>query len=234
MNKKMLSLVVIVCTIITVGFMFYLTKEDDILEQQGIQQVQQIQEKGNQKNKNEKTSGDLNKNKIVSNNQVDNKKEVETKKEVDDKKEVENKKEIENTKNVDGNKVENKKTNIDENKDNSSTNTDNQTTNNTSDNKNDINKSIVAEESKSVFKVDKNTIMDKINFQDKLRLMNITRKLSIIDYGTINKNLKGQDEYNCARDIFRILKSRLSSKDYNEVKEILKPYIDVDAIEKSL
>ncbi|WP_160678396.1 hypothetical protein [Clostridium sp. C8-1-8] len=86
----------------------------------------------------------------------------------------------------------------------------------------------------SIFKVDKSTIISKISVADKAKLLYISRKLSSADYSNIQDDLKSSNELEAAEDIFKILKNRLSSQDYDKVKNILAPYINVEYIDGNL
>ncbi|GFZ31242.1 hypothetical protein CSC2_17680 [Clostridium zeae] len=99
------------------------------------------------------------------------------------------------------------------------------------------NSSIFDEESiptVSIFKIDKNTILNKISIADKAKLIYLSRKLSLSDYDYIKDDMKSSNEIEASKDIFTILKKKLSYSDYEKVKNILSPYIDVDYIEKNI
>ena len=85
-----------------------------------------------------------------------------------------------------------------------------------------------------VFKVDKNTIVSRVSFEDKAKLLIYSRKLSTTDEAQIKELMKSSDELNSSIKIFKILKLRLGTEDYNSVKSILSPYIDINLIEKNL
>lgn len=83
-----------------------------------------------------------------------------------------------------------------------------------------------------IFKVDKNSIDNKISVANKAKLLYYASKLSNFDYATIKDILDNGDEVEGTKDIIKILKSRLKEEDYNEVKKILSPYINVDKVEE--
>lgn len=83
-----------------------------------------------------------------------------------------------------------------------------------------------------IFKVDKNTIEKKISVSNKAKLLYYASKLSNFDYAQIKNILDNGEEVDGAKDIVRILKNRLKTSDYEEVKKILSPYIDIDKIEE--
>ena len=93
---------------------------------------------------------------------------------------------------------------------------------------------IYEEETAVVFKVNKETIPDKISLKDKTKLIKIASKLSLIDYGNIAELMNGYDEMGGATEIFNILKSRLSEADYQEIRDILYPYLYVENIEDNM
>ena len=105
--------------------------------------------------------------------------------------------------------------------------------------KNEKSKEKVAEEksskeSKEVFKVDKYSIPKKINKADKFKLMSIAKNLSLTDYGVLLEHIKRNDELDAAIDIFKILKDKLEEKEYKEMKDILRPYINIELIEEKI
>ncbi|MDD7792711.1 hypothetical protein [Clostridium sp. 'White wine YQ'] len=83
-----------------------------------------------------------------------------------------------------------------------------------------------------IFKVDKSTIESKMSLTSKAKLLFYAKRLSSFDFARIKQILASDDEVNGAKEIFRILKSRLNSNEYNEVKGILNPYINTDKIEQ--
>lgn len=205
MNKKIMSYIIVLCTIITVFFLLKLSREQETMDNEGVQQVIKINEEQT-KNTNE------------------------------DKKIVEDNKEIEKTSksSSDVKNEEQQKSTVKE--DNAELKK--EIKENDSNNK-DVSISDVSNEEKeepviTVFKVDKNTIMDKLSVSEKMKLINLSKKISVIDYGRIKEYLESGEEYDSAVAIFRILKSRLTNDDYKEIKEILTPYIDLEKIEKNL
>ncbi|WP_426348905.1 hypothetical protein ACPWSR_14265 [Alloiococcus sp. CFN-8] len=93
---------------------------------------------------------------------------------------------------------------------------------------------ILEEETAAVFKINKETIPQKISLKDKAKLVKIVGKLSVMDYGNIVEIMNGYDEMGGATEIFNILKKRLSEKDYQEVKDILYPYMYLENIEENM
>ncbi|MGG5462820.1 hypothetical protein [Clostridium sp. B9] len=90
------------------------------------------------------------------------------------------------------------------------------------------------EESLEVFKVDKFSIPSRIKRSDKLKLLSIAKNLSIVDYGVLLEHVKRSDELGAAVDIFKILKNKLDDDDYNLIKEVMNPYINIELIENNI
>jgi hypothetical protein len=110
--------------------------------------------------------------------------------------------------------------------------TDNGDISNSSDNKDEKNNEEDALTAAMIFKVDKSTIESKMSLTSKAKLLFYAKRLSNFDFARIKQILASNDEVNGAKEIFRILKSRLNSNEYNEVKNILNPYINTDKIEQ--
>ena len=88
-----------------------------------------------------------------------------------------------------------------------------------------------SKDSTPVFKVSKSKIKDSLTLADKEKLLSIATKLSAIDYEKINKYLEtGSDED--IRNTIKLLKNRLSDKDYEKVKGVAEKFINMDAIEQ--
>lgn len=106
--------------------------------------------------------------------------------------------------------------------------------NNTYINDNNGNISTLEEKSITVFKVDKNNIVSKIPNKDKLKLLGMANSLSVNDYKELLTHVKRSDELLAAVDIFKLLKEKLSVRDYEKLTEILLPYIDIHMIENKI
>ncbi|MDV3429369.1 MAG: hypothetical protein LIR50_20490 [Bacillota bacterium] len=91
----------------------------------------------------------------------------------------------------------------------------------------DINYPIV-EEAKSVFKVSKNSI--SISSQEKLKLLLIYKKLDKDDEERITEFLNEEDE-DSVKNIFHLLRDRLSDDDYQSVRNIASRFINLDVAE---
>ncbi|MBI6874014.1 hypothetical protein [Clostridium aciditolerans] len=86
-------------------------------------------------------------------------------------------------------------------------------------------------DSTPVFKVSKSKIKDKLTLSDKEKLLSIAAKLSAVDYEKINTYLQnGSDED--IKNTIKLLKSRLSDKDYEKVKLVAEKFINMDVVEQ--
>lgn len=208
MNKKIMSCIVILCTIITVFLLLKLNREQETSDNEGLQQVIKINEEQlKNTDENKKTTEDNKKIEEIDKQSTDIKNaEEQEEKSVVKEENVELDKEIKN----------------------------NSSNNNKVASVSEVSNEVKEEPVISVFKVDKNTIMNKLSVAEKVKLMNLSKKLSVIDYGRIKEYLESSEEYDSAVAIFRILKSRLTNDEYKEIKDILIPYVDVEKIEKSL
>lgn len=82
--------------------------------------------------------------------------------------------------------------------------------------------------------MDKHSIPKKISRKDKLKLMSIAKNLSIPNYFELLEHIKRNDELDAAIDIFRILKDKLDEEEYNLLKDIMDPYINIQLIEEKI
>ena len=198
MNKKILTILVILATIISVVFILYPSNPKKSTEQS-------VQVKNNTSKKQVADKANNENSTSVKNDKL------EKENKADDKGKAENSDPLIK---VEGNEYE------DSYIDNS---------------KNNYNKSDKKEEealtASMIFKVDKNTIEKKISVSNKAKLLYYASKLSNFDYAQIKDILDNGDEVDGAKDIVKILKNRLKASDYEEVKKILSPYIDIEKIE---
>lgn len=201
MNKKILTILVILATIISVVFILYPSNPKKTMEQS-------VQVKNNTSKKQVADKANNENNTSVKNDKL------EKENKADDKGKAENSDPLIK---VEGNEYE------DSYIDNS---------------KNNYNKPDKKEEedltASMIFKVDKNTIEKKISVSNKAKLLYYASKLSNFDYAQIKDILDNGDEVDGAKDIVKILKNRLKASDYEEVKKILSPYIDIEKIENHI
>lgn len=82
-----------------------------------------------------------------------------------------------------------------------------------------------------LFKVSTADIRKKLTLRDKQKLMLLARKLSPFDYSRIKKDLYAENQEEGVKDALRVAKKRLSDEEYNEVKEILEEFINMDLVD---
>lgn len=205
MNKKYLSIIVIIATLISVSLMILYSntsyESDYIMVQENENKV--LKEKLFAEIENKAKENQLNNKEKIN---IDNKEEINKKNEVVD----------------DSFSQEQKK-----NKDQIKNNNINESTVNSQE------KNLINEE-ENLFKVDKEEILTKLSEDEKKNLKKLTKKLSINDYVNIIYSIKNKGELECCLKITAILQSRLSEEDYKEVRVIFEPYINVDLLEKKL
>lgn len=81
-----------------------------------------------------------------------------------------------------------------------------------------------------IFNIEKEQIIDKLSLKEKVKLLSIAKKISVVDAEKIKNNLnKNGEEW--VLEVARVLKYRLQAEDYDIVKEILSPYINIKFIE---
>lgn len=197
MNKKILSGVIILITIISVFIMLFynndISKENKKVDEGKIEVRKEL---------NSQKHNNLN----AQNNE-------EVKKPLQDKSIVKNKQEQKEVKDTKDNKNE-------------------VPTNEPNKNDNNVN---VKDESALVFKVSKDNIPKQLTFIEKTKLLSILRKLSSIDYAKINESLSKSNELEAAKEALNLLKLRLNSRDYKEIKDILSRFIDnIDILENNI
>lgn len=89
-----------------------------------------------------------------------------------------------------------------------------------------------SEASVKIFNVNKNEIFESLSLKDKTKLLSVAKKISTVDGEKIKNSIKNEDEFRGVSEAFKIIKLRLTKKDYNEVKEILSPYINIELLEQ--
>lgn len=81
-----------------------------------------------------------------------------------------------------------------------------------------------------IFNVEKNQIIDKLSLKDKVKLLSIAKKISVVDVEKIKSNLN-KDGEDGILEVARVLKDRLQGEDYDIIKDILSPYVNIKFIE---
>lgn len=122
-------------------------------------------------------------------------------------------------------------------KSNTETNKDNYTNNNTKSNSASAieNNNNVQDEAypanAAIFKVDVGKLQDEVTLLDKAKLMTVATKISSVDYAKINNYMGDSNRTRGIINIFKLLKIRLSAKDYDQFKNVASKYVDVNCIE---
>ncbi|MBD7912663.1 MULTISPECIES: hypothetical protein [Clostridium] len=81
-------------------------------------------------------------------------------------------------------------------------------------------------ESKSIFKVSKETMESSMTEENINKVQAIIKNMSEVDIDKIRKEEKDEDKERGTEEIFKILNKRLSSKDYKTIRSIYDPYIN--------
>lgn len=92
----------------------------------------------------------------------------------------------------------------------------------------------VMSEVKPILKVDIEAISNDISNEDYSTLKKIITTLSTSDIGMIEEALNNEDKESGIREAIDILKTRLSSRDYEKIEEILSPYINFNNFKEKL
>ena len=82
----------------------------------------------------------------------------------------------------------------------------------------------------AVFKVSKGDIQDMLSLSDKQKIFAIAIKLSASDYSRIKGYLEDGDDESIVKAL-RLLKDRLSEKDYEKLKTVADKFVNMDVVE---
>lgn len=77
-----------------------------------------------------------------------------------------------------------------------------------------------------------NSIIKDMSFMDKARLLSIANKISPTDYAKINNYLSDGNSNNSVKNVYEILKTKLSKKDFAEFQQVASKYVYLDKLEK--
>ena len=88
--------------------------------------------------------------------------------------------------------------------------------------------------SKSVYKLEKGKILERLSSNDKKDLGKIIKKLSTFDIGKIKEYYENFNDEEGVINIFRLLKKRLTIEDYERIHEISTSFLDFNSIEKKI
>ena len=99
--------------------------------------------------------------------------------------------------------------------------------------KKEVNEETIAY-SKSLYKTDKEKVLEQLSPDNKRDFEKIIKKLSTFDVGKIKEYVKNPNEKESIINIFRLLNKRLTTEDYTKIKEISASFLDLDQINGSL
>lgn len=88
--------------------------------------------------------------------------------------------------------------------------------------------------SKSLYKINKKSVLYQLEDKEKKELETIVYKLSAFDIGKIENYIEDLDEDRGVINTFKLLKKRLSGEDYNTIRDICIIFLDVDELEKQM
>lgn len=235
MSKRFLSFIVVICTIFCVLIML-LSDRITLKKELNSDKIQVIDD-SKYNTKSSKDDNRSNKDKVSENNNIQKKIESKTNSYVDtdeykkfkmdklqqdikkDKDDFFNKSKTEDNSKYNKDNVDkaDKKANLSESKKESSENKENASNS--------------AKEGMPVFKISRYKVKDSLTFTDKEKLLVIASKLSAVDYEKINGYLqKGSDED--IKNTIKLLRERLSDKDYEKVREVAGKFINMDVVEQ--
>ncbi|MEG1003585.1 MAG: hypothetical protein RSD13_02615 [Clostridium sp.] len=83
----------------------------------------------------------------------------------------------------------------------------------------------------TIFNVKKEEIIDRLTFKEKTKLLSVANKMSAVDVERIKESLINKGEKEGSVEALKVIKRRLTTEDYKDVKAILSPYINIDFLE---
>lgn len=212
MKKILITSILAIATSLTLYFVAFWQPKEDINNNLVLENSKKIEDNNTQKDINEDTnkesSIDINNNKD-KNNKYNNEEKNEKDNINDNSSNNKENKDYLNSPNNEGNK-ENKNSNI-----NSSTNKKEET----------------QATNAKIFNVNKEEILGNLSLVEKTKLLTIANKISTVDVERMKNSLKKNGEKEGITEVVRVLKLRLKSDDYNEIKNILSPYINIEFLE---
>ncbi|MGL4570318.1 MAG: hypothetical protein ACRCVJ_04570 [Clostridium sp.] len=128
------------------------------------------------------------------------------------------------------NKNEVKENNIDNKEDNSKTEEKPKVETETKEENKDEQKEVVSNNI-TIFNVKKEEIIDRLTFKEKTKLLSVANKMSAVDVERIKESLMNKGEKEGSVEALKVIKRRLTTEDYKDVKDILSPYINIDLLE---
>ena len=211
MNKKIMSILVSVMTMITVCIMIYSSKySNEQLNYSSLKNHKAINNTVKNEDSNKKDvksivqNGTINSGNTIKNDTVSSENTI--------KKDTDNSV-VNNVNSSTQNENGNTKVNIDENSVEDKKNNDVDSGNN-----------------KPIFKIAKDKIIDKLSFTDKAKILIISKSLSPTDFSKIQDDLNSKDEKKGVVSAMNLLKMRLDDNDYSKLKGIAAKFINLDAL----
>ena len=84
--------------------------------------------------------------------------------------------------------------------------------------------------SKSVYKLDKGKVLEQLSSDDRKDFEKIIKKLSTFDIGKIKEYYENSNEEESIKNIFRLLKKRLTTEDYERIEKISYSFLDLERL----
>jgi predicted ribonuclease toxin of YeeF-YezG toxin-antitoxin module len=84
--------------------------------------------------------------------------------------------------------------------------------------------------SKPVYKLDKTKIFERLSSNDKMEFDKIINRLSAFDIGKMKEYYEGSNDEESVKNIFKLLKKRLTIEDYTRIHEISSSFLEFDNI----
>ncbi|MDR5587704.1 MULTISPECIES: hypothetical protein [Clostridium] len=88
--------------------------------------------------------------------------------------------------------------------------------------------------SRSMYTVNKNTVMTILSEDDKKNLTRIVYKLSTSDIGKVEEAFNLEDENEGLMRAFKVFQTRLSTQDYIKLRGIFSKFIDIEVLDLNL
>jgi hypothetical protein len=84
--------------------------------------------------------------------------------------------------------------------------------------------------SKSVYKLEPEKALKQLSYDDRKDFEKIIKKLSTIDIGKIKAYYENSNEEESIKNIFTLLKKRLTTEDYQKMKKISYSFLDLERL----
>jgi hypothetical protein len=84
--------------------------------------------------------------------------------------------------------------------------------------------------SKSVYKLDKGKVLEQLSSDDRKDFEKIIKKLFTFDIGKIKEYYENSNEEESIKNIFRLLKKRLTTEDYERIEKISYSFLDLERL----